>query len=180
MKVPKLLFVLFFLSLSAMHATTLKALSLKELCSHAQIIVIASFSSLQSTFKKQSVYSTYQLQVNQYLKGSGSSSLQIHQRGGRHGDFQTFVSGVRHYQVNDQVLLFLISKQDQSFETLGFAQGSFLLKEDQVQLDQYHFFVDHKNLKKLSLKGPEYHWHQQLIQNKHLSYLKELIALYVS
>ncbi|PCJ16402.1 MAG: hypothetical protein COB02_16180 [Candidatus Cloacimonadota bacterium] len=161
------------------HATSLSPLTLKELYQHADIIVIATITNKQSYFKKDSIHTSYHINIHDYLKGNGSSELIMHQIGGKHNNLQTLVSGVRKYYINDQLLLFLIQNNDSNLETLGYAQGSFPVHQNIIQIDQYHYFLNSDIFKKIN-NNKELQLHYQFSEYKTLQNFKDLIHFYVS
>ncbi|MCO4784040.1 MAG: hypothetical protein KC646_17055 [Candidatus Cloacimonetes bacterium] len=171
---------LFLLLLNSTIATSLNPLTLKQLYKHSDLIVIAQVSQVKIFTKNNTVYSSYSLQVEEYLKGSGTSALSLHQLGGKTKLFHTLISGIRQYEPQDRVVLFLNSDEQGQLDTLGYAQGSIILDNQSLIFDNYHFFIAPSSTNQLPVSSKEYRLHKELETNKNLSNLKELIKLYAS
>lgn len=173
-------FLFFIFSVYLTHSTSLNPLSLKQLYQHADLIVIAQITDVQQIKQNTRVYSKYSLQIEEYLKGSGSSILQIQQLGGRTQNYKTIVSAIRQYKIDQRIILFLNNHPSNGWDTLGYAQGSILLQGSSLLFDHYHFFIDPSSISKINLNSPEYKLLQQLQQFKMVSHLKELFKHYES
>lgn len=174
------IFLFYLCVLTNLQATSLNPLSLKQLYEHSDLIVVAQISQVKQITKGTTVYSSYTLKINEYLKGSGSSYIHFQQLGGKTHKYETIVSAIRQYQTNQTVLLFLNDTKASGWDTLGYAQGSIFLDNLKLQFDNYHYFLSQALLEQLDQTSKEFQLHLGLLESNNLSYLKDLFKLYAS
>jgi hypothetical protein len=107
-------------------ATTMIALDVPALSKAADSIVQGKVLSIQSHLTRDGrrVYTEIEVQVAETIKGDAPKTVTLTQPGGEVGDIGQLVSGTAHYEVGEEVVLFL-EKYGPRFRTVGMAQGKF-------------------------------------------------------
>lgn len=91
---------------------TLAKASLEELTSESAVVIHGTVESVHFEWEDESghtIRTIVGLQVKEYLKGSGSSFLQVEQMGGQIGDIGDVVVGTPVLKKGDEVILFLMN-----------------------------------------------------------------------
>ncbi len=112
-------------------ATTIIPLSLDQLAGKSTTIVRAQATQTWSAWNPQHtvIYTYTKFQVVKSLKGASEQTITVKQIGGRVGNTMQRVSGVRHFTVGEEDVLFLQPSQDYDGTLIvtGLVQGSFQL-----------------------------------------------------
>ena len=113
---------------SRAHATTAKALGLKDLVSRAQLIVQGRIVGLKYRYNEKlgMVYTDYTVRVEDVLKGKAKGKISFTVPGGTYKGIVQVVSGTPNFGTGDIVLLFL-SKWKDSFSVVGLSHGAFFI-----------------------------------------------------
>ncbi|TAJ91099.1 hypothetical protein EPO44_14740 [bacterium] len=83
---------------------------------------ISVISAQATTFQKSS--------IEEQWKGPRTSTITIEQPGGSVGAITQHVTGLAHFTVGEEIIIFLSKQEDSSLATVGGKQGKFLLKTD--------------------------------------------------
>ena len=110
---------------SAGRAATLIELSLDDLVSCADVIVVGSVESdSPALLPSGDVETTFSIRVGSpFLGASVGERVKVRQLGGRVGDLRTEVPGSARLAVGEQVVLFLENRPDGDTWILGLSQG---------------------------------------------------------
>jgi hypothetical protein len=106
-------------------AATLEKLSLDELISKASSIVHARVSGSSAAYRGSVIYTVYQIQVVDRLKGSAQSTVQVLVPGGTVAGVRQSVSGAPRLAQGSQYLLFLWTAPSGATYIMGLTQGVF-------------------------------------------------------
>lgn len=68
--------------------------------------------------------------IEEQCKGPRTSTITIEQPGGSVGTITQHVTGLAHFTVGEEIIIFLSKQEDGSLATVGGKQGKFLLKTD--------------------------------------------------
>jgi hypothetical protein len=117
--------VLLLTPLSAF-ATTMIALDVETMSRTADSIVQGRVLKVEAHLTRDGrrVFTQIDVQVDEALKGQPPKTVTLTQPGGAVGDIGQLVSGTAHYQVGEEVVLFL-EKYGPRYRTVGMAQGKF-------------------------------------------------------
>lgn len=112
-----------------LRATSIVPMSLQELTSRAQLVVEGRALEQWSQWDNSEhlIYTYTRFAVTQRLKGTVGDTLVVRQMGGSAGGYTQIVSGVRHWQLGDESVLFLRASvaRDGSMAVVGLMQGNF-------------------------------------------------------
>lgn len=114
-------------------ATAGGLLSIPELTSRAEVIVIGGVVASQSEWdqSRRVIVTQVQLKVEEALKGAVSETgLSFFQLGGKVGDMVLAVPDTPIFRPGERTLLFLARKREGSLEVIGLFQGKFCIERD--------------------------------------------------
>jgi len=121
--------VLFALQLCA---TSVIPMSVEQLAVASSVIVRARALSNQSSWdaERAHIYTFTRFQALENLKGAASSEIIVRQMGGRVGNIEQRVSGVRRWQMGDESVLFLRPSEvgQGVMAVVGLFQGNYAVK----------------------------------------------------
>jgi hypothetical protein len=107
--------LLLYLCSGILLALTVKDASIEELSLESDLIVRANVRSIEYLWEDQTlkkINTIIQINVLEYLKGSGKNKLEISQMGGKIGDIEDIIIGTPNLNKNEEVLLFLVSEKN--------------------------------------------------------------------
>ena len=127
------LFLLFMaaaaLSLPSL-ASTAQKMDLLELVSVSDTIVQGRVESVDSRWENNLVYTYISVNVDEPLKGGRRRTVMIRQAGGKIGSLNVGVPGMPVFKAGDQVITFLKSRTDGTFDVVGLNQGKYEIVDD--------------------------------------------------
>lgn len=91
---------------------TVARITVAELTEQSSLVVLGRVVDIRYQWEDQrqsSVNTVLTVEVSRYLKGRGGATVTVKQLGGRIGDFGDEVSGTPSFDVNDEVILFLVA-----------------------------------------------------------------------
>lgn len=110
-------------------ATSIVPMSVEELTARAQMVVEGRALEQWSQWdtNEHLIYTYTRFAVSRRLKGGAADSIVVRQMGGTAGGYTQIVSGVRHWQVGEDAVLFLRPSvaNDGSLAVVGLMQGNF-------------------------------------------------------
>lgn len=109
----------------ALPAATLERLSLDDMITKSTTIVRAKVLNAFTTVSGPVIYTHYQLQVSETLKGSYGSQVEIQLPGGVANNMRQSFAGVPQFNTGDEFVFFLWSGRTGSMQVLGLTQGLF-------------------------------------------------------
>lgn len=119
----------FIVVAAAMHATTVVPMSIEDLTRASSDVIEAHAVRSWTTWNAQHtlIYTYTTFEVSKKLKGAASTTVTVKQVGGTADGYTQKVSGVRHFQVGEDALLFLRPSVagDGSLVVVGLIQGNF-------------------------------------------------------
>lgn len=122
------LFIVLFCTGRA-HTSTVRALSLEGLVSHADIVVYGSARSVETHRGEHGrIVRSFEVEVRDYLVGSGPSQIQVRLAGGSLNGRGRLVPGEAELLLNEGAVLFLervAGTSEPLFYVVGMAQGRF-------------------------------------------------------
>jgi len=121
-----------FMMLAALvpaNATSIKPISIESLTQRASLVVEARAEKSWAQWNSQHtlIYTYTRFAVGRELKGHSPTELVVRQMGGSAGGYTQHVAGIRHWQPQEEAVLFLRPSQDQdgSMSVVGLMQGNF-------------------------------------------------------
>ena len=115
-------------------ATTFQtlSLSLERLTREADLIVRGHVIEIKSeqAVDRQSIATAIKLSVDEQWKGRKVAAVTLRQPGGTVGEITQGVSGLPHFSLAEDVIVFLEKQEDGSLATVGGSQGKFVVKTD--------------------------------------------------
>lgn len=110
-------------------ATTLQQLSVEEMTAKSTAIVRGKLSgSSSSTQRGSMIYTVYTVQVSEWIKGSGSSSVEVCVPGGTYNGYRQSIAGSPVFQSNTEYVLFLWTSPRGVTQVIGLSQGLYQVK----------------------------------------------------
>ena len=109
----------------ALPAATLERLSLDDLITKSTAIVRAKVLNSYTASSGPVIYTHYQLQVSETLKGSGSGTADVQFPGGVANNLRQTFAGVPQFNVGDEFVFFLWTGRSGAAQVLGLTQGLF-------------------------------------------------------
>lgn len=110
-------------------ATTAIAATLEELIDTADAVVVGKVVASESRWNAEhtKIYTYTTFEVEEYLKGSGPSTVTIRTLGGQVGEQVMHVEGVPRFQLNQREAVFLqtFASEPNTFSVRGWEQGRF-------------------------------------------------------
>src|SRR5947207_14914 len=113
-----------------LRATTVQKMELPELVSIADNIVQGRVEAVESRYEQNRIYTYVSVNVDEPIKGARRQTVLLRQLGGRVGDRMLWVAGMPQYKTADQVILFLKTRQDGTFDVIGLNQGKYDIVND--------------------------------------------------
>jgi hypothetical protein len=104
-----LVFALFWMVAGA-YGLTIKKTSVKEMTDTSQLVVLGKVTDIRYVWEdagQRAINTLFTIEVEEYIKGSGSGTVVVRQLGGQIGDFGDHVSGAPQLNFDDEVVLFL-------------------------------------------------------------------------
>jgi hypothetical protein len=127
----KLIFFLFMiLTAPFTEAALLLPLNLQYASQSSDVIVIGTITDISSEKPDRHVFTRYQIQVSEYIKGNGPSEISFIQPGGKSGKWVTKVSGVKQFPKGQIYCFFLHYDPQKNLNILGLSQGALKIKRD--------------------------------------------------
>jgi hypothetical protein len=109
----------------ALPAATLERLSLDEMISKSTSIVRGKVLSSYAASNGPVIYTHYQIQVSEILKGPTGGSVEIQLPGGVANNLRQSFAGVPQFQPGDEFVFFLWTGKTGATQILGLTQGLF-------------------------------------------------------
>jgi hypothetical protein len=106
-------------------AATLERLSLDDMIVKSTTIVRAKVVNVFTAASGPVIYTHYQLQVSETLKGSAGGAVEIQLPGGAANNMRQSFAGVPQFNTGDEFVFFLWSGRTGSMQVLGLTQGLF-------------------------------------------------------
>lgn len=130
MNTLSLLFHAIFLVSSTFYsfATSMQSLYMQDLIKNSHAIVHGQFLSQEPLIWKNKQWTRLKFRIISFLKGDGSSDIEIIQPGGQNGKYQTIVAGTRRFIPEQHYCLFLWNGPENKKQVIGYSQGSFTLE----------------------------------------------------
>jgi len=132
----KVLITIFALFAAQLCATSVIPMSVEQLTVSSSEVVRARALSSQSSWDGEHahIYTFTRFQSLETLKGSASSEIVVRQMGGRVGNIEQRVSGVRRWNAGDESVLFLRPSEvgQGVMAVVGLFQGNFSVKRTAV------------------------------------------------
>ena len=130
MRKPTLLFsfvLIFFLSGSLLDATLVPRMSVEQMIDDSELIVHGTVLRSWSDWDRarQFIWTHYELQVSDMIKGLPSVKLVVSEPGGIIGETAMQIAGAPRYEVGDEVVLFLNRTPIGYLRSCGWGQGKF-------------------------------------------------------
>jgi hypothetical protein len=125
------LFVFFIAPIS--HATTVERLSLDDLVSKAQKIVIGKVTNVRTHWSDDGklILTTYTVEVQESMKGRTLRTLEITTVGGKLGNLILNIAGMPSFENGETAIVFVESAGGYS-TVVGLGQGKFTVTNDEV------------------------------------------------
>jgi hypothetical protein len=115
---------------AGLQAATLERLSLDDMITKSTVIVRAKVSSSCAAYSGPMIYTHYQIQVSETLKGPARSSMEIQVPGGVANNMRQTFAGAPQFNPGDEFVFFLWTGTSGSTQILGLTQGLFALAAD--------------------------------------------------
>jgi hypothetical protein len=147
-----LLALIFVLTLTAstVDAATVQRLSLSEIVTASDVILVGTITAVTPSLRKGRVFTTIAVHVEERLKGDTDERIEIVQLGGRTADLMTYVPGMPGFDLNEKVLLFLEKPQSVThYVVTGLSQGKYRVSFDEKGLANVE-----QNIENLHLISP--------------------------
>ena len=126
------LFILMVLQGSENAYALLVKMSLEELSSKADSIIVGQVTDMRSQWEDRNIFTYVTLSVEQYIKGAGDSQVTIKTLGGTVGNLGQRVSDTPSFHIDERAVLFL---RDEFFRVVGWRQGKFSIIDGEVVVD---------------------------------------------
>ncbi len=117
---------------SSAWATTVLGLNWQEMVERSSIIVTGTVVESHSHWNadKTKIYTTSAVEVSEVLKGQAGKTVLIRQLGGEVDGVGARLLGAPKYEAGEDVVVFLESRPDGAFVTVGLSQGKCRLLRD--------------------------------------------------
>ncbi len=109
------------------YATTLLQLSMNDMIQQSTMIVQGTAKPSYSAFRGSIIYTHYQVQVSQVLKGSAGASIDVAVLGGAASGLRQSYAGAPTLVPGQQYVLFLWTSKTGLTQVIGLSQGLFTL-----------------------------------------------------
>ena len=111
--------------LSVVQATTLQQLSVDNMIKQSTSIVHAKVTGSRGAFRGPSIYTYYQLQILENLKGSGIQPAEVAVPGGAANGLRQTVAGAPSLSIGGEYVIFLWTSGSGLTQIIGLSQGLF-------------------------------------------------------
>lgn len=111
-------------------ATTVPKMELAQLVSTADSIVQGRVDSVESRWEDKLAYTYVSITVDDPLKGERRRTVMVRQLGGKIGSLNVTVAGMPKFEPGTQVIVFLKSQQNGTFDVVGLSQGKYEIVDD--------------------------------------------------
>ena len=111
-------------------ATTVPKMELAQLVTTADSIVQGHVDSVESRWEDKLAYTYVSITVDDPLKGDRRRTVLVRQLGGKIGALNLTVSGMPKFSAGDQVIVFLKSMRNGTFDVVGLNQGKYEIVDD--------------------------------------------------
>ena len=117
---------------SLLHATLVPRMSIEQMIDDSELIVQGTVLRSWSDWDRarQFIWTHYELQVSDTMKGLPSVKLVVSEPGGIIGETAIQIAGAPRYQVGDEVVLFLNRTPIGYLRSCGWGQGKFGVREN--------------------------------------------------
>ena len=112
-------------SLAGLQATTLQQLSLKDMIQQSTMIVRCTATPAGASFRGSIIYTHYQLQITDVLKGHAGDQLDVAVLGGTAQGKRQYYAGAPALTTGQDYLLFLWTSKSGLTQVIGLSQGLF-------------------------------------------------------
>jgi hypothetical protein len=110
-------------------ATTLQQLSVEEMTAKSTAIVRGKLSgSSTSALRGSVIYTVYTVQVTSWIKGSGSSTVNVYVPGGTHNGYRQSIAGSPALETSTDYVMFLWTSPRGVTQLIGLSQGLYQVK----------------------------------------------------
>jgi len=126
-------------SIQTSNATTLKAMSVKDMTQSSAGIVTGRVVSVNSQWdaSRKRITTITEFEVSETVKGQLGNTIRIETPGGTVGDISMRVAGSPQFKVGNEVLLFVGRASQGSLHISGFSQGNFSISTDESTGQKY-------------------------------------------
>jgi hypothetical protein len=114
-------------ALAPLSATTLQQLSLDDMIRLSTVIVHGKTQQTASAYRGSIIYTHYQVQVSETLKGPAASELEIVVPGGAANQLRQAYAGAPTLAPGQDYVLFLWTSKSDLTQIIGLSQGLFLV-----------------------------------------------------
>ena len=155
--------VLSAISVVPVGATTLQRLSLDEMTQQSSAIVRAKVTGSSPILRGANVWTMYQVQVLETLKGPSANTVQVAVPGGVAGGMRQIVAGAPSLTPGGEYVFFLWRGRSGLVQLIGLSQGLLSVTRDAegnaslVRPAAKEIMLDH-NLKPVTDQGLRLHW----------------------
>ncbi len=123
------LFMILVLAAASVGATTLEKLTVEEMAQKATAVVRARATGSASVQRGSMIYTVYQLQVSEVLKGTlPPGAAEVYVPGGTYGRFRQSIAGSPTLVPGVEYVLFLWASPRGLVHVIGLSQGVFEIK----------------------------------------------------
>jgi len=134
-------FIALFLIAATLHATTVIPMSVERLTEASSRVVMAQAqdSWTELSADKKLIYTVTRFAVQKSYKGQPAETVLVRSMGGRMGNIEQKVSGVRSWRSGERAVLFLRESvvNDGTLAVTGIMQGDFRFVRDIATGEQY-------------------------------------------
>ena len=107
------------------HATILQQLTMDDMIQKSTAIVHAKVTGSYAAFQGQDIYTHYQLQILENLKGSNAGQMDVVVPGGSARGLRQTVAGAPNLAVGAEYVVFLWTSRSGMTQVIGLSQGLF-------------------------------------------------------
>jgi hypothetical protein len=111
--------------LMPLQCSTLEKLSLGDIITKSTAIVRAKVTGSYAVYSGPVIYTHYQLQVSESLKGTNGTSVDLAVPGGVANNFRQSFTGAPQFSVGDEYVFFLWTGKSGVTQVIGLTQGLF-------------------------------------------------------
>lgn len=109
-------------------ATTLERLTVEEMVAKSHLIVRAKVTGKSAAQRGSMIYTVYQLQVSERLKGESGATVAVSVPGGTYGSLRQSFAGTPTMETGTEYVVFIWRGQTGVLHIIGLSQGLFDLK----------------------------------------------------
>src|SRR5207249_4360654 len=111
-------------------ATTVVRMDLPELVKQSDTIVQGRVDHVDVKWEENLAFTYVYIKVEDPMKGDRRSTVIIRQMGGKIGALNVDVAGMPKFSKGEEVLVFLHTRQDGTFQIVGLNQGKYEISDD--------------------------------------------------